>query len=288
MHIEWVNDGEPDATGEITVHITNNAGNRISTIKGKDKEELLNRALETIQEMIRTINRLKRPDAGRPGLKIERKTITNADRDRMALDITDPGKVVETVTEIVTAQQGLSPADVGKQISRQEDEDEKQYILRESWAFREATPDYYPVPQNFDALLAELKANDWPLTRNNLQLAYQTLSDRGTLILWPSEEEKQQDMAIQEINRTTSRIRPHEVQATPNGTTQPNTPTSRPRSTATGIRSSEANGTAPSPAPKRPKYTRADIERMSRAEYSDKLMNEPGFRQFVDSQMSIA
>lgn len=290
MDIEWVNNGEPDENGEITVHIKNNAGNRISTFKGKNERELLDRALNSNVESIKIINRLKRPDSGRPTTRIEPKQITEDDRERFASGIMDPEKIVETVTEIVTKQQGISPADIGRRLSADEEQAERDYINREAWAFRNVTPDYYPVPQNMDTLLAELKANGWPISRNNLQLAYQAALEKGSLVHWPSEEDKQHELTILEMNRQQPPppAAPHETAVPPNGTTQPSTQPTRPRSIATGIRSSEANGTAPPLAPKRQKYTRADIERMSRAEFEDKLRNEQGFRQLVDTMMSPA
>lgn len=287
MEVEWVNNGEPDENGDITVHIKNSVGNRISTYKGKNEKEILDQAIRSNMESIRTINRLKKPDTGRPGTKIERKAITESDRTRYAMEITDPDRVVETITEIVTKEQGISPAAVGHKLSIEEEAANAKYIQRESWAFRNANPDYYPVPQNMDALLDVLKANNWPISRTNLQIAYQTLLDQETLIQWPSEEEKQNEITILEMNR--QQQRPQETE-TPNGTTQPSTPTSRPRNTsiATGIRNSDVSGTAPTPAPKRPKYTRVDIETMSRADYEFKLKNEPGFRAFVDAMMTTA
>ena len=290
MDIEWVNNGEPDENGEITVHIKNNAGNRISTFKGKNERELLDRALNSNLESIKIINRLKRPDTGRQSTKIEPKQITEDDRTRFASYIMDPEKIVETVTEIVTRQQGISPADMGRRLSADEEQAEREYINREAWAFRSVTPDYYPVPQNMDTLLAELKANQWPISRNNLQLAYQAALEKGLLVHWPSEEEKQHELTILEMNRQQpqSPATPHLESATAaNGTTQPSTPT-RPRTIATGIRNGDANATAPLPPPKRQKYTRADIERMSRADFEDKLRNEAGFRQLVDTMMSPA
>jgi hypothetical protein len=145
------------------------------------------------------------------------------------------------------------------------DDDRDQYYKDEATAFVQATPDYYPVQQNRDKLFAALKDNQLDLTRNNLALVFQTLSDQGELIAWPSEA-------------TDGPVKP-------NGQPEPNSPPSptitRPRSVSTGIRSSDASATAP-PPPTPKKITRADIERMSRAEYQERL-RDPAFKKAVDA-----
>jgi hypothetical protein len=273
MQPKWLNDGEPDENGDYIAVIENASGARISTFKGKTYKDVADKLLESQANANREISRLRRPDQARVPLqlKTETRTLTPTDKLRLATDITDPDKVVETVTEIVTAaQDGVSPRQNVRNVATMTDAQRDDYYRSEAEAFVQANPDYYPVQQNQQKLFAALEANRYDLTRNNLTIVYQALMDQGELIAWPSSSGSEEN-------------EPETPPARPNGKQEPNPPSpSRPRSVSTGIRSSDASATPPPPpTPKR--ITRADIERMPRREYMDRLANDPGFRKAVDA-----
>jgi hypothetical protein len=282
MQKKWLNDKQPDENGDYVLVIENSSGARVSTFKGKTIEEVAEALADSQVHANREISRLRKPDAARPSLRIEQRSLSAADRLRLSSDITDPERVVEAVEEIVTARQGIAPQNLGAEISRMNKEERDMFFAEEATAFRTSHPEFYPVPQNRDALFEELKANGWDLTRNNLAIAFQTLWDRGDMIPWPDD------------SGATNPPPPYPdgddgpngssaIATPPNGRTTPQpAPIPRPRSVATGIRNVDASASAPAPK-KAQKYTRADIERMSRAEWDDKLRNEPGFRQQVDT-----
>ena len=277
MQKRWLNEKQTDENGDYILVIENAAGGRISTFKGQTIDEVTEKLADSQIHANEEIIRLRKPDTARPKLKVEPRHLSPADRLRLSSDITDPERVVEAVEEIVTARQGMSPDNLGAHLSRMDSRERDEYYATEARAFREENPDFYPVPQNRDALFEEIRANGWDLTRNNLAIAYRTLVDRGDMIPWPSDErerEENQPVLVQPEN------------ARPNGqATAQSAPSSRPRSVsvATGLRSSDASASAPVPVKRAAKYTRADIDRMSRAEFADKLRNEPGFRQQIDS-----
>jgi hypothetical protein len=274
MKYEWLNDGEPDENGDYIAVIENATGGRISTFKGKTYKEVADALLQSQANANREISRLRRPDRARipQPFKAETTELTPADKLRLSNDITDPNKVVDAVTEIVTHAQGASPREITTRLAMMTDEQRDQYYKDEAVAFVQATPDYYPVQQNRDKLFGALKDNLLDLTRNNLQLVYQTLSDQGELIAWPDEP-------------TDGPTKPNGQQREARPSPEPNSPsptsTSRPRSVATGIRNSDASASAP-PPPTPKKITRADIERMSRAEYQERL-RDPAFKKAVDA-----
>lgn len=272
MQRRWLNNMEPDENGDYFLVIENDRGGRISTFGGKSISEVTEKLADSQISATAEISRLQKPDAARPRIKVEPKPLSPADRLRLSSEITDPDRVVEAVDEIVTARQGISPDRLGARLSKMEQQEQDEFYAAEATAFREENPDFYPVPQNRDALFEELKANGWDLTRNNLAIAYRTLVDRGDMIPWPSDETER------------APNQPHLVESVkPNGQATAPPPSPRPRSVATGIRSSDASASAPGPQKKTVKYTRADIERMSRTEFADKLRSEPGFRQQVDA-----
>lgn len=276
MQRRWLNDKNPDENGDYILVIENSRGGRISTFKGKTIEEVTEKLADSQISANEEIIRLRKPDAARPRTKIEPKPLSPSDRLRLSSEITDPERVVEAVEEIVTARQGISPDRLGARMSQMDKEEQDEFYAAEAQAFREEHPDFYPVPQNRDSLFEELRANGWDLTRNNLAIAFLTLVERGDMIPWPSDNGETEENSNQ----------PHlvtEPPAKPNGQATAYAPSPRPRSVATGIRNSDASASPPAPAKKTAKYTRADIERMSRSEFSDKLRNEPGFRQQVDA-----
>lgn len=279
MKWRWLNDGEPDENGDITLIIENAAEARISTHKGKSKDAIIESLANSAVHANREINRLRKPDAARPPLKVEPKEITAADRLRLSSEITDPQTVVEAVEEIVTKKQGIAPDKMGAEFGRKSKEDQDAFYAQEAQAFREEHPDFYPVPQNRDALFEELRANGWDLTRNNLAIAFQTLKDRDVMIPWPDDTrapEPQHEPPPQPVLVHGTGFENGRATAQP-------APSPRPRSIATGLRNSDASASAPAPTPAKKKYTRADIERMSRAEYNDKLRSDPDFRRQVDA-----
>jgi hypothetical protein len=270
MKHEWLNNGEPDENGDYIAVIENASGSRISTFKGKTYKEVADALLQSQANANREISRLRRPDHARVPLpfKAETKEMTSADRLRLSTEITDPEKVVDAVTEIVTHAQGASPRDITTRLAKMTDEQRDQYYKDEAIAFVQDTPDYYPVQQNRDKLFAALKDSQLDLTRNNLALVYQTLSDQGELIAWPTEP----------TDGPNGQTREAQPSPEPNPPSPTNT---RPRSVSTGIRSSDASATPP-PPPTPKKLTRADIERMPRAEYQERL-RDPAFRRAVDA-----
>jgi len=277
MQKRWLNEKQPDDNGDYILVIENAAGGRISTFKGKTIDEVTEILADSQIHANEEIIRLRKPDAARPKFKVEPKHLSPADRLRLSSEMTDPERVVEAVEEIVTARQGVSPDNLGAHLSRMDKKERDEYYATEANAFRDENPDFYPVPQNRDALFEEMRANGWDLTRNNLAIAYRTLVDRGDMIPWPSDEREREE-------NQPAIVQPENARSNGQATAQP-APSSRPRnvSVATGLRSSDASASAPVPVKRAAKYTRADIDRMSRAEFADKLRNEPGFRQQIDS-----
>jgi hypothetical protein len=269
---QWLNDKQPDENGDIVAVILNENGGRVSTFKGASIEEVADKLLDNQLRANVVISRLRQPDQAKLPQKNQPKQLTPSDKLRLVDQMADPEKVVDAVTEIFTATAGTTPDRIGRKLSKDEEAD---YYATEAKAFITAHPDYISTDRNRDALFDELKANGWDLTRNNLAIAYETLKEREDLELRPQSNEEEPPQS------TGGGSSP----AQPAAAATPPPPTPRPRSVATGIRNSDATALAP-PPPKRQKYTRADIEVMSRAEFQRKLAEEPGFRQQVDAMGS--
>jgi hypothetical protein len=261
MQKRWLNDKQPDENGDYVLIIENSAGNRVSTFKGQSIDEVCDALADSQVAANRQLGKLLRPDRGRDQpLKMEPKEITPTDRLRLSTEINDPNRVVEAVTEIVSATTGAPLKEVGRRVGTIDQNEADAYYRAEAEAFVQEHPDYYPVQQNQVLLFQALEANRYDLTRNNLAIVYNALLDDGKLIPWPEETEPP-----------------------PNGSAPPsNGNVERPRSYASGLRSSDASASRPAPTKPRPIVTKIEIEKMSRSEYSERL-RDPVFRRAVDA-----
>lgn len=262
MKKTWLNDKQPDENGDFHLVIENGNGHKISHFKGKDFESIAEQVADAQINANRQLSRL-RPDTGRQPLVMTPKELTPADRLRLSNDINDPNKVVEAVTEIVTASQGAPPAVVGKKFAEFDQQAADEYYNNEAVAFVQDYPEYYPIPENQQALFHALEANHYDLTRNNLAIVFSQLLQAGKIVPWPDD------------GGPTS-------EETPSLPEPPPPPPPRPRNVSSGLRNTDANGSKPVPRPRAPIVTRADLERMSRAEYNEKI-RDPIFRRAVDA-----
>ena len=285
MQRVWLNDKQPDENGDYILEIRNAKGARISTFKGQTLDEVAEKLADSQIAATEELNRLRKPDSARQPLSVRPQAITPADRLRYSEDIHDPEKVVEVIEEVVTRRSGIAPDKIGAEFARRSQAEQDAYYERESKAFVAEHPDYYPVPQNRDQIFEELKANGWDLTRNNLALAFETLKERETLIPWPDDTQEQipQDPAPRPY-LTPKPVYMNGPDSASGQTTAPAAPSPRPRSVSTGLRRSDASADQPPPVRKK-QYTRADVDRMSRAEYNEKLRSDPDFRRQVDAMV---
>lgn len=271
MRKNWSNNGEPDEEGFYEVAIENREGKAISRYKAKSMRDIADLALDSQVQANRQIGRLMQPDRGRTAVKLEPHELNGGDTLRIAqkLDDPDPTARVNAVNEIIDARLGGKPEAVASVVNDISQERSDAYYRAEAEAFVTAHPEYYPVNENQDLLFRELMTRKIDLTRNNLEIVYHALTERGEIIPWPDEAGGEST--------------PPESEEGGGGGNHP-PPATRPRrvqSIATGIRNQDSNGSRPAPTTKKT-VTRAEIENMSRAEYMDRL-RDPGFRRAVDA-----
>lgn len=246
----------PDENGEYTLEIVNSRGNRVSTFKGHSLIEVNEKIAEAQVQANRQLGRLLKPDKGRePPFKPQPQEITAEDRQRYSSDITDPNRVVEVIEEVVTKKQGAPPAKVTQSMSTFDQDAADAYYKTEAEAFVAAHSDYYPSIENQGRLFAELQRRGYDLTRNNLAIAYDALADEGQMDPWPQETEREP---------------------------APHQPEPQPVRRSSGLRASDASAMKPPPPKPKPLITRAELAKMSRREYEERL-RDPAFRKAVDA-----
>jgi hypothetical protein len=269
MNYQWRNDRKPDENGDYVLDILTSAGKRVSTFKAPSMEDMVDQLAEAQVLSSRKLGRMLNPDRGRKEpFHPQPKSLTAEDRERLAMDITDPAKVAEVVSEIVERTTGATPTRIVAELSERDRREKEEFEIAETDAFLKDYPDYFPAPENQQAIYAELNLRGYGLTRNNLAIAYEHLLNEGKLKMWPG------DIPPQEPPESTGT-------PTPQGAATPE-PQGQPRPLrSTGLRSSDGNASRPAPRPKKPLVTKRDLAFMGKRELNERL-RDPAFRQAVD------
>lgn len=273
----------PDDNGEFTLEIVNSRGNRVSTFKGHSMIEVNEKMAEAQVQANRQLGRLMKPDKGRDQpFQVTPQPISEADRLRYSTSITNPQSVVEVVEEIVTRKQGAPPAKIGQQVATFDQEAANRYYDQEAAAFMQAHPDYFPSVENRQRLFAELTRRGYDLTRNNLAIVYEALADEGQMDMGPEDEPgdevEPQPRYYPEGGSAPAANAPMTPPIAP-VRQMPAPP--RPALRSSGLRGRDASAMKPPPPKPKPLVTRADLERMGRQEYEERL-RDPAFRRAVD------
>jgi hypothetical protein len=260
----------PDQNGEFTLEIVNSAGNRVSTFKGHSMIEVNEKMAEAQVQANRQLGRLLKPDKGRQQtFQISPQGISNEDRARYSAGITDPAKVVEVIEEVVTRKQGAPPAAIGERVATYDKEAADRYYIAEAEAFQSSTPAYCPTLENQARLIEGLKERNYDFTRNNLSIVFEALADEGKMDMWPDDEPTPEGSTAPAANG--------------NVATMPNPPeAARPVVRSSGLRSRDASALKPPPPKPKPLITRAELDKMGRREYEERL-RDPAFKRAVDA-----
>lgn len=267
MAVEWRNNGDP-VDGEYIADVDAEDGSQVQTFKGATFKEVADKLLHAQFNGTRRINELKvavTPDPKKPRRATEPRTLTADERFQAARDLNDPDALPEAIERVVEAKFGRPLSEVAQRLQKLDDQEAIAEITAETTKFVQATPDWYPTPENKAALWNYMDTQNMEFTQKNFGIAFDHLMGNGLLTRKPAE-----------------------VPVAPEpGAAEPIAPTqmSRPRGSfsATGVRSQDVSAT---PASKtKPKYTRQEIESMPRDIYASKLTSEPGFEAAVNQAL---
>ena len=264
MDYKWRNDRKADENGDYALDILTSAGKRVSTFKAPSMEDMVDQLAEAQVLSSRKLGRMMNPDRGRKQpFHPQPKSLTTEDRERLAMDITDPAKVAEVVSEIVERTTGATPTRIVAELSERDRRELEEFEVAETQAFLTEHPDYYATPENYQAIRAEMNLRGYDLTRNNLAIAFEHLLSEGKL-------------------RQAGDTPPTSTQEPASEGTANPLPQEPPRALrSTGLRSSDGNASRPSPRPKKPLVTKRDLAFMGKRELTERL-RDPAFKQAVD------
>ena len=262
MAVSWENDGEA-VDGVYIAKIDLGDGSQAQVFKGRSQREVADKLLAAQESASRAIKQLKagiQPDPQKPRRNFQTRPMSANERMQVAADLQDPARADQAVTRIMEATVG--PIEAIKSTLQRDDEAERaRDAARETEAFVEDTPDWWPSAHNKSVLWNYMQTNGLEFTRKNFGIAFEQLKAAGLVNFKPANETEPEETSGERI------------------ATQPVT---RPRGGfSTAVRAQDASGAGPRTV--RPKYTSQDITTMPLDVYKQKLESEPGFAAFVNS-----
>jgi hypothetical protein len=192
---------------------------------------------------------ISRFDESKYDLKPE--PLTAEERIQLVQDFQDPEKFSAASARIVRATVG-DPDALRARMARMEQRLDRSTVAEEALAFKNATPDYFPCPENLQTLAAWMQKNNLDPVKENFTYAYETLKEY--MIQRPAPAPVVPAVQITEE---------------PKPAVQPVT-----RPVSSGL--TRSNGSDSGPAPKTG-YSQAEIDKMSADDYK-KLVLDPEFR----------
>lgn len=283
--IFYENDGKPNDEGDIVAVVDMNDGTQPERFKGKTEKDILDKVLVAKAEATRTIQTVARGklDPKEPATTPAAPApLTADDRFRVTAGLQSPESAPESVVAAVEHELGRPLADVARLLSREQEAAEIKK-MQELWAgWVEKHPEYVQCPQNNGRISRYLDLHRAATTEKNLDIAFEDLSRDGLLVeMPPNAVVEDEAVAAATVTATPEATAPPESRPQAGSPARPAV-TTRPRMVnSSGVRSADISGTDAPPKPA-PKYTMAEVEKMSRAEYSEKLKTDPEFRAFVD------
>lgn len=268
MSRTWLNDGNPDESGRLCLEIDPEDGTRPLRIWGRTKDEILDKATRTVEHGQRAIAQLKAKVPANPSssatdprataaaqVAVSWPALSDSEKMQLTVDLNDPAKAPAAIARLMQEETGIDFSGIKHQ-------ETVRRIAGIETAWQLNRPDFPKHPVNFKLIndTAALRVGYENITADVLDQVFTELSTAGMLV------SAEDDDAL-----STPTVHPAET---------PALRTVRPRGAASYRRATVASP-SPAPASQQPKYTRAQIESMSSAEYRRKLETEPGFADAV-------
>lgn len=224
---------------------------------------------------------LLEPDKDEPIQTFEERPLTADERVKLTKALNDPQTSLEAFRTLSEAVYG-APAEKIREALRQVEIDKRvgniQFAIGE---FKSAHPEYVESAENKNNLLKYLEKKQWPITKKNLEIAFDELV-RDELILVRAPKAAEPNPAA----ATPPAGAPPSVPAIPAPTTPapaiPDEPVVVPRQSSSGLSRSDSSAVPGGAAPKASGITIRDINRMTAKEYQEAL-KDPEFRKQVDA-----
>lgn len=103
--------------------------------------------------------------------------LTHDEYTQLAADLVDPSKAADARRRLFEAEMGASPEEVGATLRNLQEDVATTKAVNEANAFQAETPEYYPCPQNAEAIAAYISRYDLAPVKANYKFAFNKLSE---------------------------------------------------------------------------------------------------------------
>jgi hypothetical protein len=206
-------------------------------------------------------------------IKLNPRPLTAAERMKLVRDFSDPETIETALETALEAKLGAKPSDVAATATNNSTNLEALRAQQEATAWKEAHPNFYPGPNNENAIALAQWIQDRGLKFNqaNIDKAFTTLDEAALLIPAPL------------VAGTSEAEQPPQADPTGRITGEEPSATRRPSVRTSGI--TRQNSSTSGENVQKNKLTREQIDSMSAEEYKRK-MKDPKFVQAVNSLYS--
>jgi hypothetical protein len=224
---------------------------------------------------------LLEPDPEEPIRTFEARTLTADERIKLTKDLSDPARAAEAHRTLLEAELGAPLETVRTTLRDAEIQKRVESIKAAIDAFRKEHPEYIDSESNGDKIKKYMEKKNLRYSVKNLNIAFEDLKSDGLLTLQPPKAAVPEAPAATPV--ATAPATPEVIP--PAATTAPAIPATptevRPKQSSSGLGRENSSAAPSSEAPKTVGITIRDINRMSAAEYQDKI-RDPEFRKAVE------
>lgn len=270
--------------GLFKAHLDMEDGSGIQVFEGATEKEVIDKLLvaqanatQKIREQNRALRGSVQPDPAQPETVIQRKPLSADEQFQATEDLREPTKAPGAIKRIVEAELGAPLEVVRKKLNEGDQSEAVRQGQQTAAEWMADYPEHFPSLHNSKVIMNYLRNNNWAVTKKNLTLAFEDMSEAGLLqiitqapVQGEDEEERQ----------------PGEHEEQPRADSRPAVVT-RPRAASTGLRNRQTSSGAPRQPQTSTKLTVAEIEKMPEAEYREKY-RDPAFRKAVDDAYAEA
>jgi hypothetical protein len=293
-----------EKVGEVWVESyqpVDESGNPVGPLQkfeGKTQAELLekivaahkNASVKVHQlQVANKLGTLLEPDPEEPIVEFKERQLTADERVKINKMLADPGTAPEAYKIMLEAQLG-APANVIRQKFQELEINKRQDKARvEGAAFLKAHPEYVDVDANNDLIVKYLNKRKLGYTKKNIEIAYEDLKNSGVLII--QSPVAPVSKAIETPTPASQATIPPVVTPVPGDSGQPKADTQvptgeqpplQPKQSSSGLKRDNSSAQPGTEAPKTAGISIREINRMSAAEYSERL-KDPEFRKQVEA-----
>jgi hypothetical protein len=266
MAEKWEYIGE-EGKGKHKLTIDPGDGAPVQVYYGKTREEITQNLIQAQASATRQIDKLQKampkpPAPANVPMRRVPKPLNDNERFQVANDMTDPAKVDKAVQRVVESVTGITVDEIRENSRQQEEERAVERATKAAIEWAESEPDWFNSEHNKQTLVRYMMSMGMnPQKTEDYRRAYRELVAAGLL-----------QAAPEGIDDNEPEPPPRQERITP----VPNGVNGKPRTTATGFRSSDISG-APPRSSARVKYTPEQIARMGKEEYKRLWQTDPQF-----------